>query len=181
MMGHATPSVSPDEKGAFRLTQVSPQLYFVAIQNLPEGFYIKSVRMGEAEALENGVDLMRGAPAPLEIVLSPAAAAITGSVKSVKNDADAAAAGATVVLVPQEDARRKQPLFYRSVKTDASGNFTLTGLSPGDYKLYAWMQVETDAWVDSEFLNPLEGKAQPVRLKEGAFEKAELRVIPAER
>ena len=126
--GFTVNPATPDEEGAFRLSEINPERYALEVQNLPEEFYVKSARSGDVDALENGIDLTRGAPAPLQIVVAGTAAAVAGS---VKNSDGVAVAEAIVALVPQEGARQKQPPFYRSSKTDASGNFRLTGLIPG--------------------------------------------------
>jgi hypothetical protein len=175
--GFTVNPAAPDENGAFRLSEVNPERYALEVQNLPEEFYVKSARSGDVDALENGVDLTRGAPAPLQIVLGGTAASVVGS---VKNGDGAAVAEATVALVPQEAARQKQPLFYRSSRTDASGGFKLTGLIPGAYKVYAWTRVDGEPWVSAEFLKPLESKGKSVNLRDGGSETVELRVIPAE-
>jgi hypothetical protein len=174
---YAVNPAAPDENGAFRLSEINPERYALEIQNLPEEFYVKSARFGDVDGLENGIDLIDGAAAPLQIVLAGTAAAVVGS---VKDGAGAAVAEATVALVPQQAARRKQPLFYRSSKTDASGNFRLTGLIPGQYKVYAWTRVEGEPWVSPEYLKPFEGKGKSVILRDGGSETVELRVIPAE-
>jgi hypothetical protein len=69
-------------------------------------------------------------------------------------------------------------VFYRSVKTDRSGAFQLKGLPPGEYKLYAWESVENRAWVDAEFLKPVEAKAKAVTIREGDSQIVEIKVIP---
>jgi beta-lactamase regulating signal transducer with metallopeptidase domain len=177
IFGFTVNPAAPEENGAFRLSEVNPERYVLEIQNLPEEFYVKSARFGDVDALENGIDLTGGAPAPLQIVLGGTAAAIVGSVK----DGDGAAvAEATVALVPQEAGRRMQPLFYRSSRTDPSGNFKLTGLIPGEYKVYAWTRVDGEPWVSAEFLKPLDSKGKSVTLRDGGSQMVELRVIPAE-
>jgi hypothetical protein len=175
--GFAVEPATAGDDGAFRLSEVNPERYVLDVQNLPEAFYIKTARFGDVDALAEGVDLTRGGPAPLEVVLSGAAAAVAGS---VKNGDGGAVAEATVALVPQEVARQGRPLFYRSAKTDAAGNFKLTGLSPGEYKLFAWTQVDGEPWTSDEFLKPLESRGRVVTLREGSSESVEVRVIPAE-
>jgi beta-lactamase regulating signal transducer with metallopeptidase domain len=177
IFGFTVNPAAPEENGAFRLSEINPERYVLEIQNLPEEFYVKSARFGDVDALENGIDLTGGAPAPLQIVLAGPAAGIVGSVK----DGDGAAvAEATVALVPQEVGRQRQPLFYRSSKTDPSGNFKMTGLIPGEYKVYAWTRVDGEPWVSAEFLKPLESKGKSVTLRDGGSQMVELRVIPAE-
>jgi hypothetical protein len=174
--GFTVNPAAPAGDGAFRLSEVNPERYVLDVQNLPAEFYIKSARFGETDALENGIDLTRGA-APLQIVLAGAAAVVMGAVK----DGDrAAVAEATVALVPQEAAKQRQSLFYRSSKTDPSGNFRLTGVPPGEYRAYAWARVEGEPWVSAEFLKPLESQGKAVSLREGGSQTLELTVIPAE-
>ena len=52
--------------------------------------------------------------------------------------------------------------------TDASGRFQLDGVAPGDYKLFAWEDVEDGAWLDSAFMKLDEDKGTPMRVGEGS-------------
>jgi protocatechuate 3,4-dioxygenase beta subunit len=175
--GFTVNPAAPDENGAFRLSEINPERYALEIQNLPQEFCVKSARFGDVDALENGIDLIDGAAAPLQIVLAGTAASVVGSVK----DGDGAAvAEATVALVPQQAARQKQPPFYRSSKTDSSGSFKFAGLIPGNYRVYAWTRVDGEPWVSPEYLRPLESMGKSVTLRDSGSETVELRVIPAE-
>jgi hypothetical protein len=40
------------------------------------------------------------------------------------------------VLIPPED-RRGHPMFFKEEKSDSSGKFTIKGVMPGDYVIYA--------------------------------------------
>ena len=48
------------------------------------------------------------------------------------------------------------------------------------YKVYAWEDGGSAAWLDSEFMKPLNGKGEPVRLGESSQSNVQLSVIPAE-
>lgn len=61
-----------------------------------------------------------------------------------------------MVLVPQEKERRDRAEYYKTTTTDQNGNYTLKGLVPGEYKAYAWEDVEPGAYLDSDFLKPIE-------------------------
>jgi hypothetical protein len=83
----------------------------------------------------------------------------------------------TVVLVP--DIRRRQRSdLYKVVSTDSAGRFRMQNLSPGDYKLFAWESVETDAWEDPDFIQVYESAGRLVRINEGTGENVQLAVIP---
>jgi alpha-tubulin suppressor-like RCC1 family protein len=89
------------------------------------------------------------------------------------------ASGATVVLVPDAAHRQRADLFKRTV-TDTAGHFTLTGVSPGEYRLFAWEDVETGAYQDPEFLQPFESKGESITIREGGHESRQLKLIPTE-
>jgi hypothetical protein len=54
----------------------------------------------------------------------------------VRNATQQPVSNARVALIPPED-RRGHPMFYKEVKSDASGRFTIKGVMPGDYTVYA--------------------------------------------
>ncbi len=112
--------VKPD--GSFQMEDVSPDRYNLTVSGLPEGFYVARVRSANVDVLAEGLDVSGGSPAPLEVVLSPKAAQVSGTVMDPKTQK--AAVATVVVLVPQEKERRDRESFYRTAYTDASGQFT---------------------------------------------------------
>jgi hypothetical protein len=161
----------------FRMEDVNADLYDVRIDNLPDGFYIKSVRSGEAEVLASGLNITTAAPEPLEVVISAKAGQVTGS---VTNPAGGQRIVRPVVaLVPREPERLTDAASYRDATADENGSFTFKNLPPGKYKLYAWEDVEPGAWMDPDFMKPLESLGAAVSLYEGGRENVELRPIPA--
>ena len=141
---------------------------------MPPGAYVKSIRMGKVDLLEDGLDLTRGTPEPIEIVLSGKPGRVEGMVSDAKG---ASAPGTTVALVPQDAKRRQWASWYGSTTTDLHGKFSMAGLHPGEYKLFAWDDVEDTAWMDPEYLKPQESKGTLVKVVEGGLEKVELKVI----
>ncbi len=84
---------------------------------------------------------------------------------------------ARVVLVPVTSRRQRGDL-YKSVSAGDSGNFQLSGIAPGDYKLFAWERVEEGAWQDANFISLDEDRGKAIRIGEGGRVTAEARVIP---
>ena len=71
----------------------------------------------------------------------------------------------TVGLLPELALRPRWDL-YRTTTSDASGQFQLIGVAPGNYRAFAWEEVERDAWQDTEFMKPIEGRGVPVEVRE---------------
>jgi hypothetical protein len=137
-----------------------------------ENYYIKSVRMGDADGLEAGLDLTHGGTGTLEILLSPNGGQVDGSVVDSKQTATSAA----VVLAP-EGRRREQKSFFKMANTDAQGHFTIKGIAPGDYKLFAWAQLDDPDNQDPEFLKPYENQGEAVTIRENSRESVQLKLI----
>jgi uncharacterized protein (DUF2141 family) len=165
------------DDGAFRIEDVAPDLYNVTVFGMPDGYYIKSVRSGEQELLVTGVDAT-AAVAPLEVVVGTNAGQLTGAAQNPANQQPAA--GATVVLVPQEQDRRAVFSFYKTTSTDQHGNFSFKNLTPGEYKVFAWEDIEPGAYADPNFIKPVESKGEAVTIKEGVAPPVQVTIIPVE-
>ena len=171
------PSGRVKEDGSFTLSNVSADHFNVSIFGLPEGFYVKSIRAGDDDALANGLDLSRGTVGPIDVVLGPNAGLVEGA---VQNENQQPATGATVVMIPQEKGRRDQMSYYKTMTTDQYGRFTVKSIDPGEYKLFAWEDVEFGAYMDPEFVKPVESLGESVTIREKSRESLQLKLIPAE-
>jgi hypothetical protein len=153
------------EDGTFTGGSVGTGRYGLWIVGLPGGFYLKSIRSGGAEVLYSGIDFSSG-PADVEVIVSPGAGSVAGSVMNA--DSSRPAPGATVVLVPQGKERVPIPALYRQATTDQNGYFRFKNVAPGEYRVYAWDRVESGAWLDPDFMMPLSTKGVSVKMTEGA-------------
>lgn len=156
------------DDGTFRVETSRPQRLRASILGLPAGFYLKRVRLGDADVTYSEFDLTGGS---LDVLLSPKAATVSGVATG--------AGGSTVVLVPQEKERTGIDAYYQQTTADRSGRFTFRSVPPGEYKVFAWEDVEDTAWLDPEFLKPVEDKGERVTVGEGATGSVQLTVIPA--
>ena len=176
----------PAANGAFRFEKVMAGDYRVEVlpvlsvppsSLLPavfENVFVKSVTLDGKDVLNEGLHLEAAPRRNLEIVISTNGGVLDGSVL----DADASPrANVTIVAVPSAPRRRRGDL-YKYVSTDDEGRFVLTGLAPGDYKLFAFERVEEGAWQDAEFIKLFEDRGTTVRVQEGRRSTAEIRIIP---
>jgi hypothetical protein len=63
--------------------------------------------------------------------------------------------------------------------TDQSGRFSMKGIVPGDYKIFAFEELERGASLNPEFLQPFEDRSRTVHLREGGELNVRLEAIPA--
>jgi hypothetical protein len=164
----------PAADGSFTVDGMAPGDFRVKVERLPAGRYVKSMRLGNADVLNDGLHLSGRPQGVLEIVIGANAGNIDGS---VSNDRQQALPNATVVLVPDLRLRQRSDL-YKVVTTDTSGRFRITGVTPGDYKMFAWENVESGAWQDPAFVGAYENAGRPIHIYEGSSENLQLHVIP---
>src|SRR5579864_118154 len=162
--------------GIFTLNNVATGQYQLQVQGAPEDYYVKSARLGDKDVLDSGIDGSHGASGPLEILLTSNGGQVEGV---VLNAEEQPATGAAVVLVP-DSARRSQSRFYKETTTDQYGRYNIKGLAPGEYKLFAWEDVENGAYEDPEFLKNFEALGESVAIRDGCRESKQLKMIVSE-
>ena len=96
---------------------------------------------------------------------------------NVVNEKSEPVRGIQVVLIP--DRFRDRTELFKTGTTDQNGHFTIRGIPPGDYKLFAWEAIEQFSYFDSDVLRPFEQKGKPVSILESSKVIAEVKVIPA--
>jgi protocatechuate 3,4-dioxygenase beta subunit len=164
--------------GKFTLNNVSDGDYRIRLMDTPEACYMKSARLGGDDVLQDGVSISGGKiPGPLEVMLNCAGGTIEGI---VLNDHQQPATGARVVLVPDAE-RRSQTQLFKTTAPDQYGRFTIKGVAPGDYRLFAWEEIEPGAYEDPDFLKRYEDDGKRVAVSEGSRESVSLPLIPADK
>lgn len=168
-----------DRFGNFEWKGVNSGNYIVQVYGGDgQGFFLKSVTLG-------GRDIATGftasGPATLDLVVSTKGGTVEGVVVEKEKDVDNEhpVANATVVAVPEEKYR-KLPDRFGTGSTDQQGRFTIRGLAPGSYTLYAWQDLEDGVWHDADFLKSQEANGTAVKVEEGSHQAVELKLSPAD-
>jgi hypothetical protein len=161
--------------GKFVIAGVSPNVWPVQIENVPPGKYVKSIRLGDQENNSGEIDLTEHTSASLSIMLGADGGEVDGT---VQNTGGQPAAATQVTLAPAEEFNARADLLKRAV-TDASGNFQIKDVAPGEYKVFAWESDPEGSTQSAEFRKPFESKG--VAITVGPKEKAsvQLNVITA--
>ncbi|MBV6430158.1 MAG: hypothetical protein IANPNBLG_00261 [Bryobacteraceae bacterium] len=174
MMGNTNVLVKAN--GDFTIPNTPPDLFDVRIQGAPPEFYVKSIRLGEIDVLEHGLDLTQShAASGLDILLSPTAAQLQGSVADEKGDP---VRGAAVVLRPTmtEPAALASQLL-KFVSTDQNGSFRLQGITPGEYNLISFDGADMFEAQDPDLFQEHSAAAVKLVLKDSARETKQLKVV----
>ena len=153
--------------------------YRVIVSPLPQNAYVKSMHMGIADVLNDGLHVAGPTPDTLEIVIGENAGTLNGVLLDDKRQPSA---NATIALLPDLARRSRRVDLFRTTSSGADGTFHFDGLTPGNYKLFAWEDILSGNWYDPNFMREYENRGMPVRIDEGGAAKpVELTVIPAER
>jgi hypothetical protein len=130
--------------------------------------------VGDVDVRDTGISLQGPLNSPIEVVISLAGASLTGTVMTTQRQP---AANTSIVLVPSEPLRKRSEL-YKNVRSALDGTFRIVGITPGEYKVYAWRDVEDGAWRDPEFMKNYEDRGETVRFSEGTVLTAQVVAIP---
>ena len=167
----------PGDNGRVRLENLWPANYRVLVTNVPQNTYVKSLRFGRLDVLSQPLPVPVQSDGQLDVVLASDSGNVEGRVVNERQDP---AVNVKVAIVPDAPLRSRGDL-YKSTTTDTTGAFRISMVVPGDYKLFAWEEVEDGAWRDAEFLRRDETRGKAVRLGALRTESATLSVIPARR
>ena len=160
-----------DRFGNFQWTSVTPGNYVASIYlDQSSGSFLKSVIVGNTNA-DTGFSVT--GPTTVELVIGSRAGMLQGAVL----DHDKPASNATVVAVP-EDKYRKLHERYGIGSADQNGRFTIRGLAPGSYTVFAWQDIDEGLYYDAAFLKSQDSNGVALKIEEGSRQKIELKLSP---
>jgi hypothetical protein len=160
--------------GSFEWKGVPAGNYSVQLSGDPNSdLFLKSGAAGGRDAQDSSFTV-NGGSLVLDLIASPNGARVDGVALDNKGTP---VSNVAVVAVPEPRLRTRPDRFHKTI-TDQSGHFTLHGLNPGDYTLFAWDSVEGEAYYSPDFLKSYEGEGSTLRLNEGDRKTVRLEVIP---
>jgi len=166
--------------GTFKLKKVTTGDYELLIASTnadaADDLYVTAIRMGDADALIDGIHVGDSTPEPIEIVLKANGATANCT---VKDESGTAVPNAHVVLRP-DGPKQKALALYGDCHTDAAGTCKIQGIAPGEYHAYALpSDIETD-YRDPDSFKLFEKYAKALKFGEGDRQDVELTPAPIE-
>jgi len=150
---------SPDANGKVTIPLAAEGNYQVFVQGA-DNLFIADVRQGDTSVLTAGIDVRNATPAPFEVLLSSDGGTVEGI---VSNTDKTPMSGATVLLVPA-NKQLLQP--DKTVTAGADGKYTIRGVRPGEYKVFAGPPgVLPPGGITSELLSRFESRGVNVTVK----------------
>lgn len=168
-----SPAAPIASDGSFQWRNVPPGNYSLQLDNdrsSTSDWFLKSVIAGGRAADLSSISVAGGVMV-LDVVASPDGASVEGLVSDSQGEP---VADAVVVAAPE--LRSSAGRFVKTV-SDQRGRFSLHGIAPGQYSLFAWDNVDGDAYYDREFLKDYQQQAVSMRVIEGEHKAVQLQVI----
>ena len=160
-----------DDDGSFVVNNVPRAPHRVSVTGLPADAYVASARVGGQDVLSSGAQMVPDMPG-LEFWISGSGARLDGAVAV----GDATFTGAQVVLIPDDPAR---PDLYKVASADQYGRFSLRGIAPGNYRVFAWEDAPSGAYRDPRFVGRYEDWGEQIRVEQADQLQVQPRLILA--
>lgn len=141
-------------------------------QRPPSGLYLKEATYRDQDALREVLHISDKPAGEIKVVLGSKPGQVAGSV--VDSD-KRPAAGRTVALIPTERKERRD--LVRSIATDENGNFIFPDVVPGNYRLFAWEEIEPYSWFDPDVIARFATGGVAVQVGESSTETVRLQLI----
>jgi hypothetical protein len=167
-------AVLPGSSGQFTVRYlIDGGRYGISLQGLPPDAYISDIRLGSQSILADGSFVASPTQDAFEIQIATPGGIVRGTVR----DASGKPTEAAVAAVP-DFARRRNSAFYKRTTTDPKGQFTIEGLAPGEYQLFAWPAPPPPrAEEDPAFLGLFERRSTRVSATVGIPTETNLQLI----
>lgn len=163
--------------GSFQWTDVPAGNYYVQIVGDGDAngsWYMKAVSSGGRDVNDAGI-AVNGGTLTLDLVASANGGVADGMIINSKGEPFP---NAVVVAVPDAHLRSRTD-HYRKTVSDQTGHFSLRGLRPGDYTIFAWESVEGEAYYNQDFVKTFDGQGTTLHVSDGDHKSMQVQLIPA--
>ena len=146
--------------GSFQMSDLFPGSYQVVVSTAGS-YFVRSIRQGGRDVQREAIAVGELPPSPLEIDLGLHGATIEGSITLSDSDPHGA------IVVGLFDRVGEGLVLEKQASVNAA-RFTILGIAPGEYVLYAWPSEAQIEYAEPEFMRRFEALGKTIRVTEGA-------------
>ncbi len=148
------------------------------VYGMPDTWAVKAIRSKDGDAMEQPTTFLSGETVDgFEVVLTNRITVIQGTVTDDRNRPVKEYAVGIFSENPAHWGWFGTSGRSKVVRADENGRYDVKGLLPGRYLVVAMNEIDTDEWVDSEFLERLLPVATAVTIAEGETKTLELKLL----
>ena len=155
--------------GRFINPSVKPGVFYVQSFNLPAGFYLAGVSMGDRDVLGEKFPI-DGGNIDLNVLVGEGPGTVRGTVRDSRGKP---VPGAMVALLPDD---RSKKAWVVSGAANQNAVFELKG-APGSYHLYAWSELDGAAYRNAEFMSKFDSRGSAVRVEQDGKITVDLSIL----
>lgn len=169
-----------DANGAFEITLSPAEPPRLAMNQVPDGLYVKRILLGGSNLLSGA----SGNPVPLvgtlTVELAADGASISGTARDGRGNPVANARISVIPVTPSAvpDSLARD-LWKKSLTSAENGSFQFTGLAPGRYRVYCFESLDAEPSFDADFLSNFGQRWKELELKPNESATLEIAPIPA--
>lgn len=167
----ATQSAKVQADGSFTMPNTPPGRYRMVAVSSDKRAYLKAAEFNGTEALDKDLDLTTDSTLTLTLATD------SGTLEGMVTNQDEPAVGSSIAVVPSS-ARRVLPHYYRFSTADNTGRFRIEGIVPGEYKVFAFDDVDVNDCYEPEFIARVEQKGVRLTVSSRGSATLNLEVIP---
>jgi len=172
MPGGRQPAVVADDL-TFELTAMPGRNHLTSAM-LPPGWTMRSVRVNNVEAIDDGFDVKPGEKITgVDIELTSKIAVVAGLVTNARGEP---VKDCTLLIFPADSRRWSSGRYLRTARPEQDGRFKVSGLVPADYYIIAVDKLEGGQWPQHEFLDRIRAKAATVTIGDGETRTIDLKI-----
>jgi protocatechuate 3,4-dioxygenase beta subunit len=162
----------PKGGGSFTIRGPTPGAYSVYLMGDMDKLYLKSIEYDQHD-VPDGVVNIGTDRAELILHAGTDPGQLTGMVRTANGDP----AEETPVVAEPAGGMAGRIDLVKTFLTDANGRFRIKGLAPGDYKVFAWEDSDSDLIMSREFRQEFQSDAAAVTIQPSASASVNLTAV----
>jgi hypothetical protein len=171
------PQVTVAADGTWSAESVTPGVYRLnAMLRSTDGApsYVAAVTVGGEDYLGRELDMTQGPVGPIRVVMSTNSGTINGTLDT----SDASSEGASFAVAIPVEAKFRLVDQVRPSQVAQDGSYSIRGLRPGEYLVFAFDQYQSGALEDPEIFKQVEQKGVRVKVTAGQASTAQVKLTP---